>query len=161
MHAPSKIVLIARVLCDFGNLSIKPPGKRESPVDAPMRYINGKNTGCNDLQLDWANSDQKNLRIVEISVTQNKRFHLAKALLLSERYKRTTMIINKAVIDGSEIQDASAVNDHPSRVASNFFALQKTRNAFCASAKGHAVQKWEDEGPTKSSTTQMPTIINK
>ncbi|MDL5047014.1 SDR family oxidoreductase [Oscillatoria amoena NRMC-F 0135] len=130
MNAPNKIILITGASTGFGNLTAKLLAESGHTVYATMRDTNGKNKTHKDALIDWAKSHHKNLRVIELDVTEDRSLEDAKALILSETSGRIDVIINNAGVYGGGIQEAFTVNDHKALFEVNVFGTVRVNNAF-------------------------------
>jgi short-subunit dehydrogenase len=130
MNMANKKILITGASTGFGNLTAKLLAENGHTVYATMRDANGKNKVQKDALLDWATSNQADLRVVELDVTQDKSVEDAKALILSETNGSIDVIINNAGIYGGGIQESFTVNDHKALFEVNVFGTVRVNNAF-------------------------------
>lgn len=125
-----KIILITGASTGFGNITAKLLATNGHTVYATMRDVNGKNKIHKDALLDWAKSQQANLRVVELDVTLDKSVEDAKTIILSETNGSIDVIINNAGIYGGGIQEAFTVNDYKALFEVNVFGTVRVNNAF-------------------------------
>jgi NADP-dependent 3-hydroxy acid dehydrogenase YdfG len=123
-------ILITGASTGFGNITAKLLAENGHTVYATMRDINGKNKVHKDALLDWAKSNQADLRVVELDVTQDKSVEDAKALILSETNGSIDVIINNAGIYGGGIQETFTIEDYKMFFDVNVFGGVRVNNAF-------------------------------
>lgn len=125
-----KKILITGASTGFGNLTAKLLAENGHTVYATMRDINGRNKVHKNALLDWANSHQVDIRVIELDVTQDKSVEDAKSIILSETNGSIDVIINNAGIYGGGIQETFTVNDHKALFEINVFGTVRVNNAF-------------------------------
>ena len=125
-----KKILITGASTGFGNITAKLLAKNGHTVYATMRDINGKNKPHKDALLDWAKTQQADLRVVELDVTSDQSVENAKNQILAETNGKIDVIINNAGIYGGGIQEAFTVNDHKALFEINVFGTVRVNNAF-------------------------------
>jgi NADP-dependent 3-hydroxy acid dehydrogenase YdfG len=126
----SEKILITGASTGFGNITAKLLAKNGHTVYATMRDINGKNNPHKEALLDWAKTEQVNLKVVELIVTSDQSVENAKNEILAETNGVIDVIFNNVGIYGGGIQEAFTVNDHKALFEANVFGTVRINNAF-------------------------------
>jgi NADP-dependent 3-hydroxy acid dehydrogenase YdfG len=126
----SEKILITGASTGFGNITAKLLAKNGHTVYATMRDINGKNNPHKEALLDWAKTEQVNLKVVELNVTSDQSVENAKNEILAETNGVIDVIFNNVGIYGGGIQEAFTVNDHKALFEANVFGSVRINNAF-------------------------------